>query len=186
MASLLRSAPEPTEPPSDGSHHANPRPAVLKSPWSHPRLRGRCGVAHRAGLVPRARHDGIRPGVRPGERRLEPYLRRDLGQPALLLGANNSGQVGDGTKTDRLVPVPIGGVLRFRQVSAGFFSTCAVTTDNRAYCWGENDGPARRRATSPHLTPVAVTGGHPVPPVAGHLGPHLRRDLLRRPGLLLG
>ena len=68
------------------------------------------------------------------------YLRRDLGQSALLLGDNSEAEVGDGTTTNRLVPVPVGGALRFRQVSAGFDSTCAVTTDNRAYCWGATAG----------------------------------------------
>jgi hypothetical protein len=29
-------------------------------------------------------------------------------------------------------------VLSFRQVSAASYLTCAVTTDNRGYCWGFN------------------------------------------------
>jgi alpha-tubulin suppressor-like RCC1 family protein len=29
-------------------------------------------------------------------------------------------------------------VLSFRQVSAGAYHTCGVTTDDRAYCWGSN------------------------------------------------
>ncbi|HKU61759.1 MAG TPA: hypothetical protein VJQ44_11120 [Gemmatimonadales bacterium] len=75
-------------------------------------------------------------------------------------GRNGDGELGDGTTTDRLIPVPVGGALRFRQVSAGFFSTCAVTTTYRAYCWGDNtyaqlgDG-----TTSPRLRPAAVAGG---------------------------
>jgi alpha-tubulin suppressor-like RCC1 family protein len=39
--------------------------------------------------------------------------------------------------------------LAFRQISAGTGLTCAVTTDNRAYCWGNNE-----------VAPVAVVGGH--------------------------
>jgi alpha-tubulin suppressor-like RCC1 family protein len=53
-------------------------------------------------------------------------------------------------------------VLSFLQVSAGDIHTCGVTTDNRAYCWGQNthgqlgDGsPLYTR----RLKPVAVAGG---------------------------
>jgi alpha-tubulin suppressor-like RCC1 family protein len=75
-------------------------------------------------------------------------------------GWNADGELGDGTTTDRLVPVPVGGTLRFRQVSAGFSSTCAVTTDNRAYCWGFNGlGELGDGTTSPRRTPVPVAGG---------------------------
>ena len=55
------------------------------------------------------------------------------------------------------MPVPVGGALRFRQVSAGFDATCAVTTDNRAYCWGA--APGLGEGTGLHLTPAAVVGG---------------------------
>jgi alpha-tubulin suppressor-like RCC1 family protein len=72
-------------------------------------------------------------------------------------GWNAEGEVGDGTTTDRLVPVPVGGALRFRQVSAGFGNTCAVTTDNRAYCWGF--APGIGAGPSPRLSPALVVGG---------------------------
>jgi alpha-tubulin suppressor-like RCC1 family protein len=76
-------------------------------------------------------------------------------------GRNGEGELGDGTRTDRLVPVPIGGALRFRQVSAGFFSTCAVTTSYRAYCWGDNRyGQLGDGTTTSRLSPAAVAGGH--------------------------
>jgi alpha-tubulin suppressor-like RCC1 family protein len=89
-------------------------------------------------------------------------------------GSNTSGQIGDGTTIQRLVPVPIGGTLRFSQVNAGYDFTCAVTTDGRAYCWGANsfdqqggqlgDGTLMRR-----LRPVAVMGGHLFRQVTGGL-----------------
>jgi hypothetical protein len=44
-------------------------------------------------------------------------MRRDDGQSCLLLGRT---------------PVPVAGTLRFRQVSAGYLNTCAVTTDFHA------------------------------------------------------
>ena len=52
------------------------------------------------------------------------------------------------------------GGLSFDRVTAGNEQTCGETTNNRAYCWGDNtygglgDGTTTRR-----LTPVAVAGG---------------------------
>jgi alpha-tubulin suppressor-like RCC1 family protein len=70
------------------------------------------------------------------------------------------GQLGDGTTIRRLKPVAVLGGLSFRQVSAGVTHTCAVTTDNRAYCWGRNDyGQLGDGTTESRLTPVPVAGG---------------------------
>jgi alpha-tubulin suppressor-like RCC1 family protein len=53
--------------------------------------------------------------------------------------------------------------LSFRQVSAGGGHTCGVTTDNQAYCWGDNTfgqiGDGTSSETEPRLTPVAISGG---------------------------
>jgi alpha-tubulin suppressor-like RCC1 family protein len=79
---------------------------------------------------------------------------------AYCWGANFQGQLGDGTTTDHLTPVPVPGGLRFRQVSAGSFRTCGVTVGHQAYCWGQNffgqlgDGTRDNRPA-----PVAVAGG---------------------------
>jgi alpha-tubulin suppressor-like RCC1 family protein len=80
-------------------------------------------------------------------------------------GANYNGQVGDGTsgaENSRSRPVPVGGALRFRQVSAGRGYTCAVTTDNLVYCWGWNDFGQLGDGTKsfPRPTPAPVAGGH--------------------------
>jgi alpha-tubulin suppressor-like RCC1 family protein len=48
------------------------------------------------------------------------------------------GQLGDGTYVNRLTPVAVSGGLVFREVSSGWYHTCGVTTDDRAYCWGGN------------------------------------------------
>jgi alpha-tubulin suppressor-like RCC1 family protein len=37
-------------------------------------------------------------------------------------------------------PVAVSGGLRFRHVTAGHQFTCGVTTGDRVYCWGRNDG----------------------------------------------
>lgn len=58
---------------------------------------------------------------------------------AYCWGDNLNWQLGDGTTTDSLtpvaVPMPSGGVV-FRDISAGRYRTCALSTTNVAYCWG--------------------------------------------------
>jgi alpha-tubulin suppressor-like RCC1 family protein len=80
---------------------------------------------------------------------------------AYCWGLNNYGQLGDGTNTRRLKPVPVAGAFRFRQVSAGDSYTCGVTTDYRAYCWGANEGRGTLGdgTETNRLTPVPVAGG---------------------------
>jgi alpha-tubulin suppressor-like RCC1 family protein len=85
---------------------------------------------------------------------------------AYCWGLNNYGELGDGTEQEpRLAPVAVVGGLRFRQVSVASGGdgahTCGVTTDDRAYCWGNNlDGQLGNPTISFNsLTPVAVAGG---------------------------
>jgi alpha-tubulin suppressor-like RCC1 family protein len=47
--------------------------------------------------------------------------------------------------------------LAFRQISAGSSASCGVTSDDRAYCWGE--GPPGNGTQSSSTRPVAVSGG---------------------------
>jgi alpha-tubulin suppressor-like RCC1 family protein len=50
--------------------------------------------------------------------------------------------------------------LALRQVSAGSNHTCGLTTDDRAYCWGNNDlGQLGDGTTTLSRRPVAVAGG---------------------------
>lgn len=52
------------------------------------------------------------------------------------------------------------GVLWFRQITAGSFHTCGVTTDDRAYCWGQNSSGELGDGTgTSSSTPVVVAGG---------------------------
>jgi alpha-tubulin suppressor-like RCC1 family protein len=83
-----------------------------------------------------------------------------LDNQAYCWASNFAGQLGDGTTTDRLTPVPVAGGLQFRQVSAGFSYTCGVTVDDLAYCWGKNDeGKLGDGTITTSLTPVPVAGG---------------------------
>ena len=80
---------------------------------------------------------------------------------AFCWGFNEFGQLGNGSTIElRLNPIPVAGELRFAQISAGHSSTCAVTTSDRAYCWGWGfegrigDGQELNR-----WSPRAVSGG---------------------------
>ncbi len=82
-----------------------------------------------------------------------------LGNVLFCWGNNAFGQVGDKTKTERHVPVHVGGSLRFTEVSAGMLFTCAVSTDQRIFCWGLNrDGNLGDGTLRDHLGPYLVAG----------------------------
>jgi alpha-tubulin suppressor-like RCC1 family protein len=50
--------------------------------------------------------------------------------------------------------------LTFRQLSAGQWHTCGVTTDNRAYCWGDNStGQLGNGTLEDRARPMPVAGG---------------------------
>jgi hypothetical protein len=54
-------------------------------------------------------------------------------------GGNSDGQLGDGTETQRLSPVPVPGLQSgVIAIAAGAQHTCAVTTDGGMKCWGYN------------------------------------------------
>ncbi|MFM8629775.1 MAG: RCC1 domain-containing protein [Candidatus Limnocylindrus sp.] len=80
-------------------------------------------------------------------------------------GDNASGQLGNGTTTDKRVPVRVTGLSAVRSISAGQSHTCAVTwatlpgTAAKAWCWGENGSGQLGDFTSvDRTTPVQVTG----------------------------
>jgi alpha-tubulin suppressor-like RCC1 family protein len=75
-------------------------------------------------------------------------------------GGNDVGQLGDGTKVDRLTPVPVTGLSSgVEAVSLGSGHTCAITAGGRLQCWGFNTfGVLGNGGDSPSLVPVNVSG----------------------------
>lgn len=56
---------------------------------------------------------------------------------AFCWGEGWRGQLGNGSKGDRSIPVPVAGGLRFAMLAAGD-ATCGLSTNRRVYCWGYN------------------------------------------------
>ncbi|MGZ6927226.1 MAG: RCC1 domain-containing protein [Acidimicrobiia bacterium] len=75
-------------------------------------------------------------------------------------GDNNDGEVGDGTTTDRNVPVTVTGFASgVAEVAVGSRHACARTTDGAVWCWGANgSGQLGDGSTTPSAVPVAVSG----------------------------
>lgn len=73
-------------------------------------------------------------------------------------GVNQAGQLGDGSKITRAVPVNVSGLSGVASVVAGNSHTCAQLTNGGAVCWGDNSfGQLGDGSTSKHTTSVSVT-----------------------------
>ena len=83
------------------------------------------------------------------------------GHQAYCWGRGSDGELGTGAPLGASpTPVLVQGGLQFRQISVSGAHTCAVTTGNRAYCWGDNfDGAVGDGTTTDRRAPVPVAGG---------------------------
>lgn len=75
-------------------------------------------------------------------------------------GVNAHGQVGDGTQTQRLIPVAVNGLgSGVASLSAGSEFNCVRKTDGSVWCWGRGDGgQLGNTPTNDSWVPLAVTG----------------------------
>lgn len=86
-------------------------------------------------------------------------------------GANEYGQLGDGTRNSRWIPAPVAARagLRFQSVAAGDENSCAVSTDGSAWCWGDNrNANVGDRTHVTRLAPARVAGRVPFRSVSFH------------------
>ncbi len=84
---------------------------------------------------------------------------RDTGR-VICWGSNTHGQLGDGTTTQRLLPVAVVGLTDATDVAAGENFTCALRSTGAVSCWGEGTFYRLGRSTAgaAEPTPVDVPG----------------------------
>ncbi|MBS4096088.1 MAG: hypothetical protein KGZ83_04530, partial [Sulfuricella sp.] len=74
-------------------------------------------------------------------------------------GANDSGQLGDGTTTSRSAPVPVSRLKDIVAVAAGDFHSLALDRGGQVWAWGYNiSGQLGDGTTTDRLVPVQVAG----------------------------
>lgn len=82
-------------------------------------------------------------------------------------GRGDSGQLGDGTTSQRLMPTAVVGLTNVVQMAVGWAHTCAVRTDGSVWCWGHG-GQLGDGTNTNRPTPGAVLGlGQAVEVAAG-------------------
>lgn len=73
-------------------------------------------------------------------------------------GVNLSGQLGNDTFTESLVPTEVSGAGKWRAVDAGKEHTCGIQTDGSLWCWGSNQfGQLGIEGSDDRVTPTRVS-----------------------------
>ena len=76
-------------------------------------------------------------------------------------GADESGQLGDGSRSDRAAPDSLATFTRFSTLVAGVAHTCGLAAGGTVFCWGKNgEGQLGDGSTQDRPTPAPVSGGH--------------------------
>lgn len=82
---------------------------------------------------------------------------------AFCWGANDVGQLGNGTTANKFAPEPVTGLRRsVRAIAAGRGHSCAINRVGRAFCWGYNlHGQLGDGTNETRLAPVPVSTATP-------------------------
>lgn len=71
----------------------------------------------------------------------------------------SAGALGDGTQTDRRIPVMVVGGHSFTKIRAAYWHTCALKANGSAWCWGYNgNGQLGNGTTAQSNVPVQANG----------------------------
>ena len=76
-------------------------------------------------------------------------------------GANDRGQLGDSSQTDRPAPTPVAGGIQFVSIAAGTQHVCGVAVGGAIYCWG--DGTSGQLGLAPPVPFSTVPKKIPFP-----------------------
>ncbi len=90
---------------------------------------------------------------------------KTVGDKAYCWGENGNGQLGINSTTDQSVPTAVytaGALsgLTIKAIYAGYTHTCAIASNDAAYCWGLNNyGQIGDNSATQRTAPVLVSGG---------------------------
>ena len=101
-------------------------------------------------------------------------------------GQNQFWQLGDGTRTNRLVPTDVSGLTSgVKSIAAGYIHTCALLNSGQIKCWGEGlDGQLGDGTIESRRTPVFVShiGGESPKATAVATGPNFTCAIINKGG----
>ena len=87
-------------------------------------------------------------------------------------GANNFGQIGDGSRVDATTPVRAAGSETFIDVAVSAYNTCGIRSDQSLMCWGWTGYDLFNDGQLGIIRPPTVLGYYEVPPKKIALGPN--------------